>query len=159
MKPDPHRETAIVRVKCDLCSSTDRGTKKELGEKGWKKAVIWAAGKKQMITRCPQHKEGYDEIIGNAFQKKLRLSTKIGGVTIKGGTEMTGDITLTKRSIRITGDLQAGGSQIIPEKPLKMTVSGHFEHYSGPIIRREEDGVHKDRKGTRVPARADTERA
>lgn len=123
---DPHKENAIVRVRCDKCDATDKGTKKQLGEKGWKKAILWMAGKKETITRCSQHKEGYDEIIGNAFRKKLRLSTKIGGITIKGGTEMTGDITLTKRSIRITGDLQAAGTQIIPEKPLKMTVSGDF---------------------------------
>jgi len=159
MAADKYREKAIVRVKCDLCSMTDKGGKADLGQRGWRKAVIWMAGKKETITRCPQHKEGYDEIIGNAFKKRLRLSTKIGGITIKGGAEMTGDITIVSRHTTITGDVIARNSLIQPEKPLKTTVSGHFEHYSGPIIRRDEDGIHKDGKGTRVPARADSERA
>ena len=127
------KQKIVVRVECDLCQANSRGTKKELGERGWKKAVIWPGGKKKTITRCPEHKEGYDELVGNAFKKRLKLSTKIGGITIKGGATMTGDITIRERNIHITGDMT--GPSPIPTKQA-VTVSGDFQVAAGTLRRR-----------------------
>ena len=45
-----------MKVKCDFCPDTTHGTRDELIDKGWARAVI-CAPVRITITACPQHHE------------------------------------------------------------------------------------------------------
>lgn len=93
----------MIHVQCDVCGLRDKGTKKQLAEKGWRRAIAYPLGKKVVIMRCPNHIEGYDDLIAKYFKNRVKLSTHIGGVTLKGNAKIDGDIVLAQPK-HLTGD-------------------------------------------------------
>ena len=60
-----------MRVKCSFCDKVSYGSKDELIERGWNRAVLYAP-RRMTITACPEHKERF-------IQKISRLEEVLGG--------------------------------------------------------------------------------